>query len=149
MARGIIDRALRMGESKQFKEYQGRVESINRIEPEMELLDDAELRSEADELREAVIQRFARVGKQVSELATLEVELCEEKNPRISDRMVAEATLGLKGVTLRAKEASPDMLHSIHELAEDIRRQVKKHREKRRKRHRTRKLVQRLRDTPA
>ena len=26
------------------------------------------------------------------------------------------------------------MLHSIHELAEDIRRQVKKHREKRRKR---------------
>jgi preprotein translocase subunit SecA len=41
-----------MGESKQFKEYEGRVESINRIEPEMELLDDADLRSEADELRE-------------------------------------------------------------------------------------------------
>ena len=69
-----------------------------------------------DDLREAVIQRFARVGKQVSELATLEVELREEKNPRISDRMVAEATLHLKGVTLRAKEASPDMLHSIHEI---------------------------------
>src|SRR3954469_10696966 len=51
MARGIIDRALRMGESKQFKEYQGRVESINRIEPEMELLDDADLKTEADELR--------------------------------------------------------------------------------------------------
>src|SRR5919108_2355647 len=51
MARGLIGRALRMGESKQFKEYEGRVESINRIEPEMELLDDAELRAEADELR--------------------------------------------------------------------------------------------------
>src|ERR671930_2312241 len=98
-----------------------------------------------EELREAVTQRFARVGNQVSELATLEVELCEEKNPRISDRMVAEATLGLKGVTLRAKEATPDMLHSIHELAEDIRRQVKRHREKRRKRHTTRKMVSRLR----
>jgi putative sigma-54 modulation protein len=102
-----------------------------------------------DELREAVIQRFQRVGKQVSEFATLEVELCEEKNPRISDRMVAEATLGLKGVTLRAKEASPDMLHSIHELAEDIRRQVKKHRDKRRKRHTTRKLMQRQRGATA
>jgi ribosome hibernation promoting factor len=102
-----------------------------------------------DELREAVVQRFQRVGKQVSEFATLEVELFEEKNPRISDRMVAEATLGLKGVTLRAKEASPDMLHSIHELAEDIRRQVKKHREKRRKRHRTRKMMQRLRGETA
>ena len=98
-----------------------------------------------EELREAVIQRFARVGKQVSELATLEVELCEEKNPRIADRMVAEATLGLKGVTLRAKEASPDMLHSIHEMAEDMRRQVKKHRDKRRKRQTTRKLMERQR----
>jgi putative sigma-54 modulation protein len=98
-----------------------------------------------DELREAVSQRFGRVGKQVSEFATLEVELCEEKNPRIADRMVAEATLALKGVTLRAKEASPDMLHSIHEMAEDIRRQVKKHRDKRRKRQRTRKMMQRWR----
>jgi putative sigma-54 modulation protein len=98
-----------------------------------------------DEIREAVVQRFARVGKQVSDLAMLEVELSEEKNPRIADRMVAEATLGLKGVTLRAREASPDMLHSIHEMAEDIRRQVKKHRDKRRKRQRTRKLMQRLR----
>jgi ribosome hibernation promoting factor len=102
-----------------------------------------------DELREAVIQRFTRVGKQVSELATLEVQLCEERNPRISDRMVAEATMYLKGVTLRAKEASPDMLHSIHEIAEDIRRQVKKHREKRRKRQRTRKMMQRLRGETA
>jgi preprotein translocase subunit SecA len=51
MARGIIDRALRMGEAKQFKEYEGRVETINRIEPEMELLEDDELRKEADELR--------------------------------------------------------------------------------------------------
>jgi putative sigma-54 modulation protein len=102
-----------------------------------------------EELREAVVQRFQRVGKQVSELATLEVELREEKNPRIADKMIAEATLGLKRVTLRAKEASPDMLHSIHELAEDIRRQVKKHREKRRKRHTTRKMMQRLRGETA
>jgi putative sigma-54 modulation protein len=102
-----------------------------------------------NEIREAVIQRFARVGKQVSELATLEIELCEERNPRIADKMVAEATLGLKGVTLRAKEASPDMLHSIHELAEDIRRQVKKHRDKRRKRQTTRKMMQRLRRSTA
>jgi putative sigma-54 modulation protein len=102
-----------------------------------------------NELREAVSQRFQRVGRQVSDLAVLDVELSEEPNPRITDRMVAEATLQLKGVTLRAKEASPEMLHSIHELAEDIRRQVKRHREKRRKRSRTRKMVGRLRGRPA
>ncbi len=103
----------------------------------------------SDELRDAVVSRFKRVGKQVSELATLEVELQEERNPRIKDKEVAEATLYLKGVTLRAKESSPDMLHSIHELAEDIRRQVKKHREKRRARERTRRVMSRMRSHPA
>ena len=94
-----------------------------------------------DELREHVNKRFRRVGEQVSELATLDIELSEERNPSIEDSQVAEATLRLKGVTLRAHEASPDMAHTIHELAEDIRRQVKKHRELRRKRTRTRRAV--------
>jgi len=102
-----------------------------------------------DELRDAVVSRFKRVGKQVSELAALEILLRQEKNPRIPNKMVAEATLRLKGVTLHADEASPDMLHSIHELAEDIRRQVKKHRAKRRMRHRTRKLAERFRSQSA
>ena len=102
-----------------------------------------------DELREAIRKRFARVARQVSELATLDVELIEERNPSIADRQVAEATLHLKGVTLRAREASPEMLHSIHELAEDIRRQVKRHREKRRGRASARKAVGRLRGREA
>jgi putative sigma-54 modulation protein len=98
-----------------------------------------------EELREHVLKRFRRVGRQVSELATLEVIVWEEKNPAIADGQVAEATLRLKGVTLHAKEASPEMAHTVHELAEDIRRQVKKHREKRRKRSRTRRLVNQMR----
>jgi putative sigma-54 modulation protein len=102
-----------------------------------------------DELREHVMKLFSRVGKQVSEFATLEVEISEERNPSISDNKVAEATLRLKGVTLRASEASPEMAHTIHELAEDIRRQVKKHREKRRKRSQTRRLVNRVRGRAA
>src|ERR687897_2017428 len=63
MARGLIDRALRMGEARQFKEYEKRVDSINRVEPEMELLDDAELREEADKLRER-----ARNGESLDDL---------------------------------------------------------------------------------
>lgn len=98
-----------------------------------------------DELREHVYKRFRRVGKQVSQLATLDVEITEERNPSIADSQVAEATLRLKGKTLRAQEASPSMAHTIHELAEDIRRQVKKHREMRRKRTRTRRAVNRMR----
>lgn len=102
-----------------------------------------------DDLREHVRKRFRIVGKQVSVLATLEVELSKERNPSIADSEVAEATLRLKGVTLRAHEASPEMAHTIHELAEDIRRQVKKHRELRRKRRQTRRLTSRMRGRTA
>jgi putative sigma-54 modulation protein len=102
-----------------------------------------------EELREHIAKRFGRVGKQVSDLAVLDVELSEERNPAISDNQVAEATLHLKGVTLRAREASPEMMHTIHELAEDIRRQVKRHREKRRKRRQTRRIMQQPRGRSA
>ena len=102
-----------------------------------------------DDLREAVSKRFARVGKQVSELATLDVELREERNPAIRESQIVEATLRLKGKTLRASEASPEMLHSIHEAAEDIRRQVKRHRELRRSRWRARRSKAQLRNRPA
>jgi putative sigma-54 modulation protein len=101
------------------------------------------------ELRQHVEKRFARIGRQVSDLAQLEVELSEERNPAIADSQIAEATLYLKGVTLRAREATPEMIHSIHALAEDMRRQVKRHREKRRKRSQTRRLVNRVRGRPA
>jgi putative sigma-54 modulation protein len=101
------------------------------------------------ELRRHVEKRFARIGRQVADMATLHVYLSEERNPAISDREVAEATLQLKGVTLRARESSPDMLHSIKTLAEDMRRQVKRHREKRRKRSLTRRMVGRFRDRTA
>src|SRR5919109_4392334 len=63
MARGLIDRSLRMCEARQFKDYEKRVESINRVEPEMELLDDADLREEADKLRER-----ARNGESLDDL---------------------------------------------------------------------------------
>ncbi len=41
-----------MGEGKKLKEFEQTVTRINEIEPEMELLEDAELRTEADALRE-------------------------------------------------------------------------------------------------
>ena len=85
-----------------------------------------------DELREYVERRFQKVAKQVSDLARLEIELKEEKNPAIADNMVAEATLSLKGVTLRARDNARDLKHAINLCEEELCRQVKRHREKRR-----------------
>jgi putative sigma-54 modulation protein len=92
----------------------------------------------SEELREHVEKRFRKIARQVSPLAELEVELREERNPAISDSQVAEVTLHLKGVTLRARDASRDMVHSVNMCADELARQVKRHRDKRRKRRETR-----------
>lgn len=94
-----------------------------------------------DELREHVARRFDKVARQVSELAELEVEVLEERNPAIADDQVAEATLHLKGVTLRARDASPDIVHSINLVSDELAKQVKRHREKRRRRREARAAV--------
>ena len=87
-----------------------------------------------DEYRDRLGRKLDKVSRQVSALAECEVELWEERNPSIRDSQVAEVTLHLKGVTLRASERSEDMEHSINLVAEDLARQVKRHRDKRRKR---------------
>jgi len=91
-----------------------------------------------DELRELVERRFRTVGRQVSELARLEVEVIEERNPAIPDCFVAEATLHLKGVTLRATDRSHDLAHAINLCSEELARQVKRDRDKRRRRREAR-----------
>jgi putative sigma-54 modulation protein len=91
-----------------------------------------------DDLREHVGRRFRKVSKQVSELAELEVEVFEERNPAIAECMVAEATLYLKGVTLRARESSRDLVHAINMVSDEIAVQVKRNRDKRRHRREAR-----------
>jgi putative sigma-54 modulation protein len=92
----------------------------------------------SDEIRDHVEKRFAKVGKQVSELATLEVELTREQNPSNPDCFRAEVTLRVKGTTLRACDSSRDMAHSINLVSDELAVQVKRHRDKRRKRRESR-----------
>ena len=72
----------------------------------------------------------------------LEVELSEERNPANPEGQVAEATLHLKGVTLRATSSSRDIKHSINLIADELARQVKRHRDKRRRRREQRAAAQ-------
>ena len=60
---GILDRALNIGEGKQFRRYEQRVAAINAFEPELELDSDEELRERVDVLRSR-----ARAGEALDEL---------------------------------------------------------------------------------
>jgi putative sigma-54 modulation protein len=87
-----------------------------------------------EDLRERIEKRCEKMARQVSPLAALDVELSEERNPSIKDGQIAECTLRLKGVTLRSRSAATTMAAAVNEAADDLARQVKRHREKRRSR---------------
>ena len=53
-----------------------------------------------------------------------------ERNPSVAANQVAEATVWLKGHTLRAREATRDMKASIDELTEKLVRQIREDRDK-------------------
>jgi len=91
-----------------------------------------------DELRELVERKFRKVAAQVSDLARMEVEVREERNPAIPDSQVAAVTLYLKGVTLHAEGASRELHHSIKLCSIELARQVKRHRDKKRRRREAR-----------
>jgi preprotein translocase subunit SecA len=73
----ILDRALRIGEGKKFKEFQKRVARINDWEAELELDSDEELRERADALRER-----ARNGDSLDDLLPESFALTREAGKR-------------------------------------------------------------------
>ncbi|MBW3652071.1 MAG: ribosome-associated translation inhibitor RaiA [Actinomycetota bacterium] len=91
-----------------------------------------------DELRELVERKFRKVAAQVSDLARLEVDLREERNPKIADSQIAAVTLYLKRATLHAEGASHEMKHAIRICSDELARQVKRDRDKRRRRREAR-----------
>jgi putative sigma-54 modulation protein len=64
----------------------------------------------------------------------LEVELIQEQKPGIAEGAVATAALHLKGVTLRASSRARELDPAINQLGQELTVQVKRHRDKRRKR---------------
>ena len=90
----------------------------------------------SDSIRSYAEQKLRKLDRQLHPLTVVEVELAVERNPSIAANQVAEATIWLKGHTLRAREASRDMKAAIDELTEKLLRQVKSERDKRSHRRR-------------
>ncbi len=72
---GILDRALNMGEAKQFKSYEKRVALVAAFEPELELESDAELLQRFTDLKASVQEQIAKDPK--SQQAVLDAALPE------------------------------------------------------------------------
>jgi putative sigma-54 modulation protein len=84
----------------------------------------------SDSIRSYAERKLAKLERQLRDGTRVEIELAVEKNPSVADNQVAEATVWLKGHTLRVREATRDMKASIDELAEKLLRQVHEERDK-------------------
>jgi len=78
-----------------------------------------------ESIRSYAERKFRKLDRRLHESTVVELELAEERNPSIAESQVAEATVHLKGRTLRARETARDMRAAIDELADKLVRQVK------------------------
>lgn len=78
-----------------------------------------------DSIRNYAERKLRKLERRVHDTTVVEVELAVEKNPSIADSQVAEATVHVKGRTLRARETARDMKAAIDELADKLVRQVR------------------------
>ena len=85
----------------------------------------------SETMRAFAERKLAKVDRLCHQSTRIELELAIEKNPSVSEHEVAEATVWLKGRTLRAREASRDMKQSIDEVVTKLCRELAELRDKR------------------
>ena len=78
-----------------------------------------------ESIRSYAERKLQKLDRRVHESTRVEIELAVEKNPSIAESQVAEATVHLKGHTLRAREAATDMKAAVDELVDKLVRQIK------------------------
>ena len=91
----------------------------------------------SEAMRAFAERKLAKLGRMVYDSTRVELELAVEKNPSVAANQIAEATVWLKGRTLRCREASRDMKASIDELTEKLQRELAELRDKRVAKRRT------------
>ena len=79
----------------------------------------------SDSMRAYVERKVHKLDRRVHDLTEVEIELTVEHNPRIAESQVAEATVHLKGHTLRARETARDMKAAVDKLVDKLVRQVR------------------------
>jgi putative sigma-54 modulation protein len=85
----------------------------------------------SDQMRAFAERKLAKIGRMCHDSTRVELELAIEKNPSVSAHEIAEATVWLKGRTLRAREASRDMKIAIDDVVDKLCRELAELRDKR------------------
>jgi putative sigma-54 modulation protein len=84
-----------------------------------------------DDLKQIAVKKIrAKVEKYCPKAVEVEVELSQEKNPKIAKNKIAEITVSAPGEIIRAKEYGVEMHEAIDKVADKLELQIKKYRGK-------------------
>lgn len=75
-------------------------------------------------LRDYADRKVRRLGRLMPGEARVDLEFTVERNPRIADSQVVEATVRARGETLRARHAAADMYAAIDGVVDHLKRQL-------------------------
>jgi putative sigma-54 modulation protein len=85
----------------------------------------------SDSIRDYAEHKLAKLSRLTHPATRVELELAVEKNPSVAAHEIAEATVWLKGRTLRCKKAARDMKAAIDEVTDKLQRELTELRDKR------------------
>lgn len=84
-----------------------------------------------DSVRDYVEEKFKKLERRLHDATSIDVVLDRERNPKIADDHVVEATVHLKGPTLHGREAATTYEAAVDVLVDKLGRQVERYRDKR------------------
>ena len=84
-----------------------------------------------DSVRQYVEAKVRKLERRVHEETLVEVVLDRERNPKIADDHIVEATFYMKGTNLHGREAAPTFQAAADLLLDKLERQVERARDKR------------------
>jgi putative sigma-54 modulation protein len=82
-------------------------------------------------IRSYVEAKFRKLEKRLHDATQIEVVLDRERNPKIADDHIVEATIHAKGPTLHGREAATTYEAATDLLIDKLERQVERYRDKR------------------
>ena len=85
----------------------------------------------SDRVRNYVEAKFRKLEKRLHDATEIQVVLDRERNPKIADDHVVEATIYAKGPTLHGREAAATYEAAADLLIDKVERQVERYRDKR------------------
>ena len=86
----------------------------------------------SNSLREYIEKKVSRLDKYLPSLTEAQVDVAEAKNARsATDRQVAQLTVRMRGVVLRAEETSDDIYAAVDAVLDKMQRQIKRYKGKR------------------